>query len=210
VPDADWVPTGNPVVHHIVLPDLGERDVTLRKPLMAQVSEVGYAPADITYLAFSHHHWDHTANANAFAGATWLVRQVERDTMFAEKTPGVTQPSGYAALKNSKTVIVRNEEHDVFGDGTVIMKLAAGHTPGHQVLYVNLPKTGGVVLGGDLYHFPEARTLKRVATFDFDQAQSAVSREIVESFLTKTRSQLWIQHDLVGNRSLKKAPEYYE
>ncbi len=187
VPDADWIPTGNPVVHHIVLPDLGERDVTLRKPLMAQLSEVGYAPADITYLAFSHHHWDHTANANAFAGATWLARQVERDTMFAEKAPGVTQPSSYAALKNSKTVIVQNEEHDVFGDGTVIMKLAAGHTPGHQVLYVNLPKTGGVVLGGDLYHFPEARTLKRVATFDFDQAQSAVSREIVESFLDEDR-----------------------
>ena len=210
VPDADWVPTGNPVVHHIVLPDLGERDVTLRKPLMAQLSEVGYAPADITYLAFSHHHWDHTANANAFAGATWLVRQVERDTMFAEKAPGVTQPSSYAALKNSKTVIVRNEEHDVFGDGTVIMKLAAGHTPGHQVLYVNLPKTGGVVLGGDLYHFQEARTLKRVATFDFDQAQSAVSREIIENFLTKTGSQLWIQHDLAGNTRLRKAPAYYE
>ena len=210
VPDADWVPTGNPVVHHIVLPDLGERDVTLRKPLMAQLSEVGYAPADITYLAFSHHHWDHTANANAFAGATWLVRQVERDTMFAEKAPGVTQPSSYAALKNSKTVIVRNEEHDVFGDGTVIMKLAAGHTPGHQVLYVNLPKTGGVVLGGDLYHFQEARTLKRVATFDFDQAQSAVSREIIENFLTKTGSQLWIQHDLAGNTRLRKAPDYYE
>jgi glyoxylase-like metal-dependent hydrolase (beta-lactamase superfamily II) len=210
VPDADWVATGNPVVHHLVLPDLGERDVTLRKPLMAQLSEVGYSPADITYLAFSHHHWDHTANANAFAAATWLVRQAERDVMFAEKAPGVTQPSSYAALKNSKTVIVRNEEHDVFGDGTVIIKLAAGHTPGHQVLYVNLPKTGGVVLGGDLYHFSEARTLKRVATFDFDQAQSAVSREILESFLAKTRSQLWIQHDLAGNKGLKKAPEYYE
>ena len=210
VPDADWVPTGNPVVHHIKLPDLGERDVTLRKPLMAQLSEVGYRPADITYLAFSHHHWDHTANANAFAGATWLARQVERDVMFAEKAPGVTQPSSYAALKNSKTVIVQNDEHDVFGDGTVIMKLAAGHTPGHQVLYVNLPKTGGVVLGGDLYHFPEARTLKRVATFDFDQAQSAVSREIIENFLTKTGSQLWIQHDLAGNTRLRKAPDYYE
>ncbi len=210
VPDGDWVATGNPVAHHLVLPDLGERDVTLRKPLMAQLSDVGYSPADITYLAFSHHHWDHTANANAFAGATWLVRQAERDVMFAEKAPGVTQPSSYAALKNSKTVIVRNEEHDVFGDGTVILKLAAGHTPGHQVLYVNLPKTGGVVLGGDLYHFPEARTLKRVATFDVDQAQSAVSRAIIESFVTKTGSQFWIQHDLVGNKSLKKAPEYYE
>lgn len=210
VPDADWVPTGGPVVHHLVLPDLGERDVTLRKPLMAQLSEAGYSPADITYLAFSHHHWDHTANANAFAGATWLVRQVERDAMFAEKAPGVTQPSSYAALKNSKTVIIQSDEHDVFGDGTVIVKLAAGHTPGHQVLYVKLPNTGGVVLSGDLYHFSEARRLKRVATFDFDQALTSVSRDAIEAFLAKTDAQLWIQHDYVGNRRLKKAPEYYD
>ena len=164
---------------HVVLPDLGERDLTLRKPLMAQLAEVGYSPADITYLALSHYHYDHTANANAFAGATWLVRQVERDAMFAEKPPGVTQPSSYAALRNSKTVVIERDEYDVVGDGSVVIKLAAGHTPGHQVLYVKLPKTGGVVLSGDLYHFPEARTLKRVATFDFDQAQTPVSRDTI-------------------------------
>ncbi len=210
VPDADWTPTGAPVVHHLVLPDSGERDLTLRKPLMAQLSDVGYSAGDITHLAFSHYHYDHTANANAFAGATWLVRQVERDAMFAEQPPGVTQPSSYAALKNSKTVIISGDEHDVFGDGSVIMKLAAGHTPGHQVLYVKLPKTGGVVLSGDLYHFPEARTLKRVATFDFDQEQTPASREAIEAFLARTGAQLWIQHDQIGNARLKKAPDYYE
>ncbi len=210
VPDADWVPTGAPVAHHLVLPDLGERTVTMRKPLLAQLAEVGYSPGDITHLAFSHHHWDHTANANAFAGATWLVRQAARDAMFGEKTPGVTQPSSYAALKDSRTVIITNDEHDMFGDGTVIMKLAAGHTPGHQILYVKLPRTGGVVLSGDLYHFPEARALKRVATFDYDQNQSPVSREAVEAFVAKTGSQLWIQHDAIGTARLKKSPEYYE
>jgi N-acyl homoserine lactone hydrolase len=210
VPDADWTPTGAPVVHHLVLPDSGERDLTLRKSLLAQLSEVGYSAGDITYLSFSHYHYDHTANANSFAGATWLVRAIERDAMFAEKPPGVARPSSYAALKNSKTVIIASDEHDVFGDGSVIMKLAAGHTPGHQVLYVKLPKTGAVVLSGDLYHFPEARTLKRVATFDFDQEQTPVSREAIEAFLARTGAQLWIQHDQVGNARLKKAPEYYE
>ncbi len=66
------------------------------KPLKVQLAEVGYSPADITYLALSHYHYDHTANANEFAGATWLVRQEERDAMFAESPPGVTQPSSYA------------------------------------------------------------------------------------------------------------------
>lgn len=210
VPDADWTPTGAAVAHHVVLPDSSERDLTLRKPLMTQLAEVGYSPADITYLALSHYHYDHTANANAFAGATWLVRQVERDAMFAEKPTGVTQPSSYSALKNSKTVIIEGNEHDVFGDGTVVITFAPGHTPGHQVLYVKLPKTGGVVLSGDLYHFPEARTLKRVTTFDFNQEQTPATREAIEAFLTNTGAQLWIQHDYIGNTRLKKAPDYYE
>jgi len=210
VPDGDWIPTGGPVTHHLELPDGSSRDLTLRKRLAAQLSEAGYRASDITYLAFSHYHYDHTANANAFASSTWLARQVERDAMFADKPPGVVQPAFYAALKTSKTVILKDDEYDVFGDGSVILKLAPGHTPGHQVLYVRLPRTGGVVLSGDLYHFPEARALKRVTLFDFDQAQTAVSREAIEAFLTKTGAQLWIQHDAVGNSRLKKAPEYYE
>ena len=177
---------------------------------MAQLAEVGYKPADITHLALSHYHYDHTANANAFAKAVWLVRSNEYRAMFAEKPPALTRPASYLALKYTRTIPIQDDEHDVFGDGTVILKLAAGHTPGHQVLYVKLPKTGGVMLSGDLYHFPQSRTLKRVATFDFDQEQTRVSRESVEAFLAKTGAQLWIQHDEIGSRQLKKAPEYYE
>ena len=48
------------------------------------------------------------------------------------------------------------------------------------------------------------------ALFDLDQAQTPVSREVIEAFLAKTAAQLWIQHDYVGNTRLKKAPDYYE
>ena len=75
--------------------------MTLRRRLVAQLAEVGYSPADITYLALSHYHYDHTANANDFAGATWLVRRVEHDAMFSEKPPGVTQPATFAIARRS-------------------------------------------------------------------------------------------------------------
>src|SRR5882672_4322481 len=48
---------------------------TSKRKLEAQLNEVGYTPADITYLSFSHFHWDHVGNANLFARSTWLVRQ---------------------------------------------------------------------------------------------------------------------------------------
>ncbi len=51
--------------------------------------------------------------------------------MFADPPPRVTQPSTSATLRNAKTVIINNEDHDVFGDGTIVIKWAPGHTQGH-------------------------------------------------------------------------------
>ena len=91
-----------------------------------------------------------------------------------------------------------------------VLKLTPGHTPGHQVLFLKLAKTGPVVICGDLYHYPEERTLKRIPTFDADEKQTAASREALDVFLKQTGAQLWIQHDFNANAKLKKAPGYYE
>jgi N-acyl homoserine lactone hydrolase len=210
VPDSAWKPTGAATTQHVMLPDSQQRDIMLSNSLTAQLAELGYSPPDITYLALSHYHYDHTANASLFTGATWLVRQEERDAMFAEKPPGTTQPSSYAALRNSKTLILKTDDHDVFGDGTVIIKSAPGHTPGHQVLFLKLPKTGPVLVSGDLYHYPEERALDRVPTFEFNPAQTRATRVAIDAFLKKTGAQLWIQHDFLANAKLKKSPHYYE
>jgi len=178
--------------------------------LEPQLAAIGYAPAGITYLALSHFHWDHVGNANMFAQATWLVRKLERDLMFESPPSPRTEPANYGALKNSKAVILTAPDYDVFGDGTVVIKSAPGHSPDHQVLFVKLGKTGPVVLSGDLYHYPEERALKRVPTTEFNPEQTAASRERIESFIAQTHAQLWIQHDFTATAKLKKAPEFYE
>ena len=210
VADEERISSSSGVEQRVLRADGQERIVTLGPPFVEQLRTSGYTPADVTHLALSHYHWDHTANANAFAHATWLVRQIERDAMFAAKVNGATRSTTYAALENSRSVIVASEEHDVFGDGTVIIKSAPGHSEGHQVLYVKLARTGGVVLSGDLYHYPEERTLGRLPTFEVSEEQTAASRRELDAFLARTAAQLWIQHDLVGHRALRKAPEYYE
>jgi N-acyl homoserine lactone hydrolase len=180
------------------------------KTLKSQLAEIGYAPSDITYFGLSHYHVDHIANSNEFAGATWLVRQVERDAMFADPPPARVDPKNYSELKNAKTTIITAEEYDVFGDGAVIMKSAPGHTPGHQVLVLKLAKTGNVMLAGDLYHYPEERKLERVPTFEFSKEQTIASRAMIEDYIKKTNTQLWIEHDFAANAKLKKSPQYYE
>jgi N-acyl homoserine lactone hydrolase len=183
---------------------------TATKPLKDQMAAIGYAPSDITYLALSHYHSDHTANANEFAASTWLVHAADRDAMFAEKAAGIMQQDSFSALKNSKTVILKDEDYDVFGDGTVIIKSAPGHTPGHQVLFLKLVKTGPLLIAGDLYHYPEEKTMNRFPSFEYSKEQSAVSRAAIEAFVKKTGAQVWIEHDAATFAKLKKAPAYYE
>jgi glyoxylase-like metal-dependent hydrolase (beta-lactamase superfamily II) len=187
-----------------------ERFVKLGKTLTEQLASAGYEPSDVDYLALSHYHWDHTADANLFAGATWLVPKEEHDAMLSADPPGGTRPETYSALRNARKTIIGGGDHDVFGDGTVILKAAHGHTEGHMVLYVKLANTGGVLLSGDLYHYPAERTLDRLPTFEVSEADTKAARENVEEFLQRTGAQLWIQHDLAAHRKLKLAPAYYD
>lgn len=193
----------------------GARTATMRyavstKPLAGRLADIGYAPSDITYLALSHFHWDHVGNANLFAGSTWLVTKAERDTMFANPPSPRTEPQNFSAPRNSKTVFLTTPDYDVFGDGSVIIKAAPGHSPGHQVLFLRLKKTGPVVISGDLYHYPEERRLHKIPTTEFNAQETIASRAAIEAFLKKTGAQLWIQHDYTANAKLRKSPEFYE
>jgi len=201
VPDADFKADGAPVTAGII---------SATRPLKPQLAAAGYRPSDVTYFAMSHLHSDHTANANDFAGATWIVQKAERDAMFADKPQGIIQPAHFSALKSAKTKILNDEDFDLFGDGTVVLKSAPGHTPGHQVLFVKLEKTGPVLLAGDLYHYPEERTTGRVPTFEFNAEQSRAARAKIEAFIKSTGAQLWIEHDVATHAKLPKSPAYVD
>jgi glyoxylase-like metal-dependent hydrolase (beta-lactamase superfamily II) len=181
-----------------------------KRPLRAELAEVGYRPEDITYVAFSHAHGDHVANANMFAASTWLSRPAERAFMWEEGNTRVNR-AYFDRLEHSKSISLVTDEHDVFGDGTVVIKAAPGHSPGHQVLVLNLASTGRIMLAGDLYHYPEERTLKRQPpTTEFSVEQSAASRVMIEEYLRRTNTQIWIEHDFLANAKLKKSPAYYD
>jgi glyoxylase-like metal-dependent hydrolase (beta-lactamase superfamily II) len=190
--------------------EVKEGVMTARRQLKPQLAAAGYTPANIMWFALSHYHSDHTANANDFASATWIVQKAERDAMFAEKPASIMQQAQFTALKNAKTKLLDNEDFDVFGDGMVVIKSTPGHTPGHQVLFVRLARTGPVLLAGDLYHYPEERSTGKVPTFEFNADQSRASRQKVEAFLKQTGAKLWIEHDIATHTPLPFAPAFVD
>jgi len=177
----------------------------VRKTLAAELAAVGVRPSDVTFLALSHMDFDHSGNANMFAGSTLLIQEAEHRAAFSDSALATQWGQYYAKLRSSKTVML-NGSHDVFGDSSVVIIAAPGHTPGHQVLLVRLPKTGPVVLSGDLWHFAKNRRLRRMPESNFDREMTFRSMDMVEALLTRTGATLWIQHDSDQYRTLPHAP----
>ena len=182
----------------------------MKKPLAESLKEIGVAPADIRHFAMSHAHGDHSGNANLFTGATLYVQTAEYAAMFGpEPQKFGFIPSNFDKLRSSQTMTLGGD-HDVFGDGSVTILRAPGHTPGHQVLVVRLPKSGPVMLSGDMVHLAYSWNYGVVPSFNFDVPQSMSTIAAMKDYTAKTGTQLWINHDKEQHAKIPKAPQYVE
>ncbi|MGB3625430.1 MAG: N-acyl homoserine lactonase family protein [Henriciella sp.] len=181
--------------------------VSLDETISEQVKDLGLSMSDIDYVAVSHSHFDHTGQVDLLEDPVWLVNQMEYDYMFPE--PEVSEEAPAAGESDADGADAANQfpgfdlltyeiipdNHDVFGDGSVIIFMTPGHTPGHASLLVNLPETGPVLLTGDLYHRTESRELKRVPQFNSSEDATLASMETFEDRADTLGAQVIIQHE---------------
>ena len=182
----------------------------LDRTLSEQLPDIGLDMNSFDYAAYSHLHFDHVGVANEVNGATLIIQKKEYDAAFADEVtvPGF-DPSLYNSLKDAGRILIEGD-HDVFGDGLVRIISAPGHTPGHQVLFIDLENSGPVVLSGDLYHFAISRQDRRVPEFNVDRDMTLASMDRVEALVAETGATFWIEHELAFFEQLKKAPAYYD
>lgn len=185
----------------------GAFTVSRKDSVLNQLKSIGMSPSDIKYIALSHTHFDHSGHANMLKDATWLVQGSEYDFITSEETQK-TNADIYNAIKELGNVQKLNGDFDVFGDGSVVIKLMPGHTPGHQVLYLDLPENGPTLLTGDLYHLYENREYKRVPSFNFDVDQTLKSMDAFEAFAKENGAKVYIQHSKEDFNKMPKAPKY--
>jgi len=174
-----------------------------------KLDSIGLTPTGIDYVAFSHMHFDHVGAANLFTNAHLLIQDTEYAAAFGVADNPYFQPDLYNGLAGNERTILSGD-HDVFGDGSVVIVSAPGHTPGHQVLLLRLKNTGTLVLSGDLYHFAESRKLRRAPTFNVDAEQTFESMDKVEALISTENATLWIEHEQALADTLNMAPAYYD
>jgi glyoxylase-like metal-dependent hydrolase (beta-lactamase superfamily II) len=157
----------------------------LDRTLPEQLADIGLNMSSFDYMAFSHMHFDHCGVANDIQEAMLLIQKAEAEFAFAEgMSHAGFDPSVYAGLRDAEQIPLEGD-HDVFGDGRV-------------------------VLSGDLYHFALSREQQRVPTFNFDVDMTLASMKRVESFLEEAGATLWIEHELALFQRLNKSPSHYD
>jgi N-acyl homoserine lactone hydrolase len=184
--------------------DLGEW-ATPGASLVEQLRVLGVTPADVQFLCLSHGHWDHSGNAGLFAATTWIVNPDERAAMFDDEHRASPAMDDYGALEAADTRLI-SDDHDVFGDGSVLIVQAPGHTPGHTVLVVRLAEAGPILLSGDLWALAESRQHRRVPPYNTDRPQTLASMDRVEALVAASGARVIIQHELTDVASLPRFP----
>lgn len=118
--------------------------------VVTELARLGLQPTAITHVVNSHFHFDHCGGNAYFPQATFLVQQRE---LAAAHDPAVLAQGRYSPNALDFDLPLRYQtvdgEHDVFGDGTVILLPTYGHTPGHQSLMVRAGKTTTMVFTAD-------------------------------------------------------------
>jgi len=97
-------------------------------------------------------------------------------------------------------------DHDVFGDGRVMMLTMPGHAPGHYALLVQLA-SGPVLPTGDLYHFTEQVANRGVPPFNVDRADTLAFMDRFDRMVRNLGARVIIQHEPADIAKLPAFPE---
>lgn len=188
----------------------GDTDSTsLATTVVDQLAKIGVKPAQVSMIGISHYHLDHIGQAADFPQAKLLIGKGDFAVL---SQPGHEARAKFFSpwLQKDANVEKVTGDHDVFGDGSVVMLDLPGHTPGHHGLLVQLPKRGAVLLSGDVVHFRENLESAGVPSFNTDRAQSLASMDRFNKLARNLDATLIIQHEEKDVAKLPAFPEAAE
>lgn len=131
------------------------------QPAADRLLDAGYSLDQIDGILLTHSHWDHVSGIPDFPGVPVWVNEEERQfidsdhemTTLVRGFPDVEYRS-YAF--DSGPYLGFAKSHDLFGDGSVVLAAAGGHTPGSAIVFVTLPSGKRYAFVGDLVWAHEA------------------------------------------------------
>lgn len=120
-----------------------------------QLSAAGIAPSSLTAVILTHAHWDHVSGLETLPGTpVWVTRDELAFVEGGDDSTKLARMLGTGAYKAydfpDGPYLGFPRSRDLFGDGSVVLVPAPGHTPGSIVAFVATPDGKRYALIGDL------------------------------------------------------------
>jgi glyoxylase-like metal-dependent hydrolase (beta-lactamase superfamily II) len=177
--------------------------------LEKQLSLIGFKPEDIHFIVISHLHWDHVGQLGLFKKNVPIIVQ-KKELQHALYNIWVAKRSYYSMEDLSPLIGAAwspIEERTLELLDGVTLNWTGGHTPGHQVLKVNLRSGKNYVLTGDYLHIPEEYDLEAKGWLLADAEEwQAYLRQLKLTVMAK-KTKLIISHDPKLWDNFPKAPK---
>lgn len=146
-----------------------EVDLPPGADVRSQLEALQIDASDIRYMINSHLHFDHCGGNALIPNATLIVQKREWRAAQNEKLQAMGTYSRHDFNHGHKILEV-DGEHDLFGDGALVLLPTFGHTPGHQSLRVRL-ESGDVVLAADCCYFKQTLETLHLPQFAYNKEQ---------------------------------------
>jgi N-acyl homoserine lactone hydrolase len=152
--------------HTRTQPQLGQllTRYTKGRPAGEQLADGGVPPSSLKGVLITHAHWDHVSGLDRLAGVPVWVNDAEFAFIGSQSHhPALIRSFGALPYHHYRfehgPYFGFPQSFDVWGDGSVVVVPAPGHTPGSIIVFVALPSGKRYALLGDLVWQLEGITL---------------------------------------------------
>lgn len=158
-----------------------------------QLAMNGIQPGELKAVVLTHAHWDHVSGLENLSGVPVWVTQQEFD--FVNSGHRSTELARQLGIGNYRVYgfsnvpyLGFNSSYDVFGDGSVVLVPAPGHTPGSIIAFIALPSGQRYALIGDIAW--------QIEGIDIPAEKPWISRKVADNDADATRNLLEHLHAL--------------
>ena len=173
--------------------------------MVPQLARLGLKPDDVSFVANSHLHFDHCGGNEFFPRATFLVQRPELE---AARRLGFVPSYSPSPIDFDHPLDYRmvDGEHDVFGDGSVVLLPTYGHTPGHQSLLVRADKHSQIVCASDACYTRENMDRDVLPKILWNPSVMSESLATLRKLRDQAGATMFYGHDPAQWETIPKAP----